>query len=101
MKPYSQRFKEVLAEVGSPAESARQAFKNVLYVLNAELVALEDSVWDRRNTDERYHEYRTRHAQIAEITQMVKALLAQHDGIRMATPPLPQHRDGGKGYGEL
>lgn len=101
MKPYSQRFKETLAEVGSPAESARQAFKNVLYVLNAERHTLEDAIWDRRNSDDRYHEYRTRYQQLTENIEMVLALLNQHDGIRPIEPPQPPQRDAGKGYGEL
>ncbi len=101
MKPFTQRFKEVLAEVGSPAESARQAFKNVLFVLNAEIHSLEEAIWDRRNSDERYHEYRTRYAQISENIQMVTALLNQHDGIRPRELPHPPQRDAGRGYGEL
>ena len=88
MKPFGERLTEATQDL-VPASGARDAYRHILAVLQAQLPHMHKEVWDKRISDDTYHDLRSRYYQLNEDIQVVKALLDIHDGIRPQEPIRP------------
>lgn len=89
---FAGRLHHTLKELGAPASGARQAYKNAIFTLSAEVEHLKSRIWDRRVTNRGYKDYRARYHAFVDAVNTLQTLLNLLDGIRPEEPPKPKVR---------